>query len=630
MKLVADRIRVNGSFNMRIRALDDHEEQLPFIDNVRDLTSLRTRERLAAGLVRELDCSEESARAAVKQLLLSVDKEAANVPEAADIRLPEICVVGRQLRDIVGDAWAVLQTANKVEGTRFVHRGGLLCEVIASEDLNAARPRTLRVAGLRGVLGARADFVDFKGPALPLRPMLEDLLEAADPPLPELRGVIAAPLLLPSGEVVLQPGFHTGSRYFVTRGPELPHIPDRPTQGDVQLARELLDELLCDFPFVSQADRTHAIAAMLTRVARTLIDGPTPLFDIEAPTEGSGKGLLAEIIALVTTGRVARMLTEGRDEDEWRKRITANLMEGAPITLLDNVRRPIDSAQISAVLTTREWSDRLLGSTRTVTLVVETVWMMTANNPAFSGEVARRVVRLRLDSGSERPWLREGFRQPNLRHWALGNRAALVHALLVLVRAWQAAGQPKPRIVLGSFEAWTSVVGGILSVAGYDDFLGNREEVYEEAGRQLDEWKAVLAAWWVQWQSKPASVSQLHALAVERELLPSLRAGVSHHSAVTKMGQNLAAMRDRVIGDWRLLDAGLDPGDRRRTYTLEPVAGREKAFEGLRSPSDGEDLEGLRRPFAGTDRPEETYQIDERIGAEFDAEAAAMAELAME
>jgi hypothetical protein len=203
-----------------------------------------------------------------------------------------------------------------------------------------------------------------------------------------------------------------------------------------------------------------------------------------------------------------------------------------------------------------------------------------------------------------------------------------VHALLVLVRAWQAAGQPKPPIVLGSFEAWTSVVGGILSVAGYEDFLGNREEVYEEAGRQLDEWKAVAAAWWVEWQSKPASVSQLHALAVERGLLPSLRAGVNQHSAIVKMGLSLAAMRDRVIGDWRLLDAGLDPGDRRRTYTLERVAGREKSFGDLRRPSDGEEPEGVRRTFPASDVAEEAYRLDERMGAELDAEAAAMAELA--
>ena len=39
---------------------------------------------------------------------------------------------------------------------------------------------------------------------------------------------------------------------------------------------------------------------------------------IEAPVEGTGKGLLAQVIGLVTTRDTIAVMTEAKDEDEWR------------------------------------------------------------------------------------------------------------------------------------------------------------------------------------------------------------------------------------------------------------------------------------------------------------------------
>src|SRR3712207_8294493 len=58
--------------------------------------------------------------------------------------------------------------------------------------------------------------------------------------------------------------------------------------------------------------------------------------------------------------------TEGRDEDEWRKRITAKLATGSPVLLIDNLRRPLDSAAVAAAITATRWEDRLLGVSQIV------------------------------------------------------------------------------------------------------------------------------------------------------------------------------------------------------------------------------------------------------------------------
>ena len=69
------------------------------------------------------------------------------------------------------------------------------------------------------------------------------------------------------------------------------------------------------------------MALLLLGFLRGMIDGPTPLHLIEKPTPGTGATLMVDAIATILTGAGASVMTEGRDEDEWRKRITAKLRQ---------------------------------------------------------------------------------------------------------------------------------------------------------------------------------------------------------------------------------------------------------------------------------------------------------------
>src|SRR6516164_6851097 len=97
--------------------------------------------------------------------------------------------------------------------------------------------------------------------------------------------------------------------------------------------------------------------------------------------------------------------------------------------------------------------------------------MASGNNTRFSRELIRRTVFCRLDAKVDAPWERTGYRHPNLLKWAKENRGQLVWAALTLARAWIAAGRPAGTEVLGMFEAWTDVIGGILGVAGVPGLL---------------------------------------------------------------------------------------------------------------------------------------------------------------
>ena len=107
------------------------------------------------------------------------------------------------------------------------------------------------------------------------------------------------------------------------------------------------------FRLLRDSDRAHAVAAMLLPFLQRIIGGLAPIHLIEAPTQGSGKGLLASLISIVSTGSAPEGRTVPENEDEIRKMITAELITGRPIILLDNLseKRKLDSSALASVVT---------------------------------------------------------------------------------------------------------------------------------------------------------------------------------------------------------------------------------------------------------------------------------------
>lgn len=169
-------------------------------------------------------------------------------------------------------------------------------------------------------------------------------------------------------------------------------------------------------------------------------------------------------------------MTEMKDAEELRKRVTALLLAGSPLGLFDNASKTIDSGVLSALLTATVWKDRLLGVSRMVRLPIRTTWMVTGNELEFSRETLRRTVWIRMDAKSPEPHLRTRFRHDPLREWVHAHRGEILGALCVLVQHWIAEGQARfTTRRLGSYEGWGEVIGGILVSAGINGFLENLE-----------------------------------------------------------------------------------------------------------------------------------------------------------
>jgi hypothetical protein len=367
--------------------------------------------------------------------------------------------------------------------------------------------------------------------------------------LPVLTRIVEVPVLGQDGSIHDRPGYGEKHRVFYEPAVGLtvpPVTRRRPSRPDVSRAVDLLlTELLGDFPFVGDAERAHALCLVLQPFVRDLISGPTPLYLIEAPTPGTGKGKLAHLACWATTGAALPPMTEGRDEDEWRKRITAVLRKSPVAVLIDNLRSPLNSAALSSALTAEWWEDRDLGHSRVITLPNRATWIATGNNPALSGEIARRTVRIRLDANMEHPEDRDKFRHANVDRWAAEHRGELVWAALTLARAWVTAGRPSGDETLGSFETWANVLGGILRVAEVPGFLTNKDDLRAHAGTERDDLYAFLS----EFRGLHESNEALRTRDLGPELLAHLGINSETSADMHRAGLLLQSNVDRPFGD---------------------------------------------------------------------------------
>jgi len=337
-------------------------------------------------------------------------------------------------------------------------------------------------------------------PSNPPTPVIKAILaDRANIGLPEVDRIAHTPFYGPDATLQRAPGYHAGARtlYVPTPGIDIPDIPDNPTDQQIDAAVELiLVELLGDFPFTGPAELAGAVALGVTPFVRTMIDGPTPLFALDAPEPRTGKGLLMEMLLTPSSGRQYTVTPAPTELNEWNKAIVASLRTGPVAAIFDNANARIDSGALaSAVSAYPSYESRLLGFSDNAKMPLPAVWVTTGNNIVCSTEIAGRVVRIRLDARAERPGERTGFRHQNLRRWATAHQGEIIAAFLTMVAAWIAAGQPRATDLptMGGFEDWIGIVGSILAFHGIGGLLDNRKQLTDYMTDDSTDWGGLIA-----------------------------------------------------------------------------------------------------------------------------------------
>ncbi len=346
----------------------------------------------------------------------SSDRETQAPAQHESTGLPTICISNTQLRSIISSSWRAIHRVNTP--TPIVFRGFKTLVRLQSSKYFTGQAESFEIEILNvdlvyGLLVRHADWmrVNKEGDLTAARPPKEcarDMLAYPDLSLPRLEHIISSPQYNANGELITKGGYYPKEfLFFDPRGElDLGEIPEAPTAEQVIEAVEIIKEPFKDFPFVSDADRLHALSRPIGILGRRMVAGCTPLQLTEAETPGTGKGLVEKILSLITTGKVPEPTTLPVKEEEVKKTITSLLLRGLEQIKLDNAddTEKLHSPSLAAVLTTIMWSDRILGVSQFVSVPNWAEWSLTGNNTTLSSELSRRTVRARLESDTDQPW----------------------------------------------------------------------------------------------------------------------------------------------------------------------------------------------------------------------------------
>lgn len=350
-------------------------------------------------------------------------------------------------------------------------------ELVRIVDDGLIRP--ISAAAMAPVLSDSAHFVRVKiaedgteevRPCPPPRDLCAAVAAGGEyPGMRPLAGVVRAPMVLPGGEIILEPGYHPGTGYVYRPRGAPPTVPEAPTREDALAALGRLREVVVDFPFASTADFSSWLALVLTLVVRDAIKGPTPLFVATANQPRTGKTRLVQLAGIIAKGSITPAQAYPHEEDEQRKRIEAAIFGGTELVLFDNLRGSIGGEALEGVLTAPVYAGRVLGKSETQEVPVRTVWAATGNGASYAGDTAKRSLPIRLLCPDRDPEQRT-FREADLLGAVDARRVELLGDVLTIIRAYYRAGAPVVDMpTWGSFEAWSRVVRQIIVWLGLAD-----------------------------------------------------------------------------------------------------------------------------------------------------------------
>lgn len=380
-------------------------------------------------------------------------------------------------------------------------------------------------------------------------------LERSEWNAPVLRSMIEVPLLRKDGSIFADGGYDPVTKCFLQCSVDF-RIPGNVTDEDVRWAVELFHDLLDPFSFVQGSDFSAAVALILTSMVRPSLPH-APLFGIRAPVMGSGKTLLGQVVAIVTTGRKIAVINHKPDEKEFDKTLFSTLSKGEPVIFIDNIEKPLSSETLCSISTNETWSDRLLGQSKMVSVPTICTWILTGNNLEIHGDLTRRVVPINLDPECERPYERRFDR--DIVAYTMEHRIDLVLAGLTLLKAYADAGRPDQGVTWGSFEAWSDWVRSALLFAGIDDpCIGTRD--MESTDRVRMELGQLLTVWHERHKQTPMKAGELikdaeNSLELQ-EALEAICGDARSHLNPRILGRFLARHAKRIEDGLRLERVG--------------------------------------------------------------------------
>jgi hypothetical protein len=384
-----------------------------------------------------------------------------------------------------------------------------------------------------------------------------------------LLAVVECPYPRLDGSIVSTPGYDPTTGTIYRPSMRFPPIPNRPTREQAQEAARRLLAIVKQFPFPTDADRAVWLAALLTVIARPIIDGPVPGFALIGNKAGVGKGLLIDIIGIISTNRSVPTSTYPEEKEEAAKVKVSIALAGPPIVHFDNLDEGVfyGNGAFDSTLTSITVDDRILGSLkRTGDIALRSTFFLSGNNISPGKDAFRRWLPINLFSDLERPEERGDLADTQLRQSVMDHRAEHVRNALIILSAHAQEGYPcAPKAPLGSFEAWDPIVRGAVIYAYGHDPCQTRRKAADEAPARLAK-IALLQGWKELPGGTLGGVTTPRAIQIVTERpddFPTLHNALLHlgrdggkPAGPKSLGNTIRAMKGNTIEGMRFVEAG--------------------------------------------------------------------------
>ena len=227
--------------------------------------------------------------------------------------------------------------------------------------------------------------------------------------------------------------------------------------------------LLIEFPFKTEDDRSAAIAGILTAVIRPSLSH-APMFHCNAPQISSGKTYLMKCISVFATPFPVASSEFPRSEDECRKQLFALLRKVPPVIFFDNVNIDLPRyTSLCSILTEENFSSCILGQSETSVVSTLTLILSNGNNVLPIEDMVRRVITITLHPTCEIPATKP-YDNKKLLDEIHENRAHFISLALTMIRAWIVAGRPIQEVeTIPTYGDWSNYCRQVLLWLGLPD-----------------------------------------------------------------------------------------------------------------------------------------------------------------
>lgn len=328
------------------------------------------------------------------------------------------------------------------------------------------------------------------------------------PHLRTIRGVTHVPMPRKDGSLITQPGFDRESGYLYLPTLDVPYVPDDVTGEPIKWATAFLEYIVGEFRWAGEHDKANFFGMLLTPLMRLLTPPPYKLGIIGAHQPGSGKSLLSSIITTVHGG-VFRSEMPADGEALEKLLLGILLTTTAPVVLFDNLSGTVRSSHLAGLLTSADYSSRILGASVNASVPNNRLWLGNGNNVSLGGDLPRRTLWSVIDPGVPDPQLSK-FKL-NIPEFLSARRGDVLRALLIWIQHWSQLGGKVVPVAGDSYSVWINTTREILSAAGVSGSFDHRESVRQVAGVDDDGWSEFLRFVHALTQGQPFTVKQLLA-----------------------------------------------------------------------------------------------------------------------